>query len=80
MAAVEVFQALRVDEDAGRAVRENGIFPARHVDLHRVGHPGAAPLFDKEAQTLFLRRKVLFPEQVEEVPGGGIGEFDHGEK
>lgn len=80
MAAVEVFQALRVDEDAGRPVGENGIAFAGHVDLHRVGHPGAASLLDKKAQAIFLGGKVLFLEQVEEVPGGGIGEFDHGEK
>ena len=80
MTAVEVFQALSIDEDPGRAVAEDGIALDRQVDLHRVGHPRPASLFDKETQASLLGGKVLLLKQVEKVPGGGIGEFDHGGK
>ncbi len=80
MASVKVFEALDIYEDPRRAAAIDRIFLSRHVNFHGVGHPRATALLDKKTQAIFLRGKTLLLEQLEKVPGGGIGEFNHGRK
>lgn len=80
MAAVEVGQALRIDEDLHPGVLVDLVARLGIADLHRVGHARASPALHEEAQALLLGGKVPFLEQVAQVGRGGVGEFDHPEK
>lgn len=77
MTSVEIDETFRINEDARLAAGKNRIALSRGIDLHRIRHPRAAALFDKEAQAPFGRGKIFFLEQLEEVLCGGFGDYNH---
>lgn len=77
MTTIEIDKALRIDKNPSLTAGKNRIALGQGIDLHRIGHPGAAALFDKKAQAPLGGRKIFFLEQVEEVLRSGFGDFDH---